>query len=65
MKRLLLSILFYMICLSSFAQVRVVFVNGHIGLGSPEGGKVYWQKDTSFIGVTLKALHGTVTPYYN
>jgi len=54
-----------MICLSSFAQVRVVFVNGHIGLGSPEGGKVYWQKDTSFIGVTLKALHGTVTPYYN
>lgn len=64
MKRLLLSILFFMICLSPFAQVRVVFVNGHIGLGSPEGGKVYWQKDTSFIGVTLKALHGTVTPYY-
>jgi hypothetical protein len=64
MRRVAAIFAFLLFCLTCFGQAKVIFVNGRIGMGSPKGGEVYWQKDSTFIDSTLVAMHSTVEPFF-
>jgi hypothetical protein len=64
MRRVAAIFFLLLCCLACFGQAKVIFVNGRIGMGSPKGGEVYWQKDSTFIDSTLVALHSTVEPFF-
>ena len=44
---------------------KVVFVNGYLGFGSPEGGETYWNGHTSsFVKGAPTTFNDDATPYF-
>lgn len=43
---------------------KIIFVNGRIGMGSPKAGRVYWEKDTTFVDSAMYCLNSPIEPYF-
>jgi len=58
----------YAWCLNNFVNAidtdgrRVVFINGYLGFGSPDGGKAYWN--SSFISGAQRFFNDNTSPYF-
>jgi len=45
-----------------YLRIMIVFVNGHLGYGSPLGGRAYWSR--SFVEGALRYFNDTDEPYF-